>query len=93
VKLRLRFFLVAIVCCGSALAQGAAPFTVSSPLEYQVFQRRTRLNGTILVRGNVLTTMRAEARVKGTSLEGSLPAKEKAKKGPPSTTKAAKKAA
>jgi hypothetical protein len=73
VKLRLRFFLVAAVCCGSALAQGAAPFTVSSPLEYQVFQRRTRLNGTILVRGNVLTTMRVEARVKGTSLEGSLP--------------------
>jgi hypothetical protein len=72
VKLRLSFVLIAATCCVSAVAQDA-PVTVSSPLDYQVFQRRTRLQGTILVRGEVLTAVKVEARVEGTSLEGPLP--------------------
>jgi hypothetical protein len=72
VKLRFSFVLIALVCCVSAVAQDAAQVTVSSPLEHQVFQRRTRLHGTILVRGSVVTATEVEARVEGTSLEGPL---------------------
>jgi hypothetical protein len=77
VKLRLSFVWIAVLsgalCCASAVAQEAALISVSSPLEYQVFQRRTRLHGTILVRGNVEAATQVEARVEGTSLEGPLP--------------------
>jgi hypothetical protein len=65
--------VIGALCCVSAVAQETAPVTVSSPLEYQVFQRRTRLHGTILVRGNVEAAARVEARVEGASLEGPLP--------------------
>lgn len=71
-KLRLSLVLIAVICCVSAVAQDAM-VTVSSPLDYQVFQRRTRLHGTILVRGGVLTAIKVEARVEGPSLEGPLP--------------------
>ena len=72
--LRLSLVLIAAICCVSAVAQDAV-VTVSSPLDYQVFQRRTRLHGTILVRGSVLTAIKVEARVEGTSIEGPLPAR------------------
>jgi len=49
--------------------------TLSSPLEYQVFQRSTRLQGDIIVRGSAPTATRVEARVEGTSLTGPLPGK------------------
>jgi hypothetical protein len=49
--------------------------TLSSPLEYQVFQRSTRRHGAIIVRGTAPTATRIEARVEGTSLAGPLPGK------------------
>jgi carbohydrate esterase-like sialic acid-specific acetylesterase len=74
VTLRLSLVLIAAICCVSAVAQDAV-VTVSSPLAYQVFQRRTRLHGTILVRGGVPTAIKVEARVEGPSIEGPLPAR------------------
>jgi len=73
VSLRLIAVLILSIFCISARAQNVPSLTVSSPLEYQVFQRSTRLHGTILVRGNAPTATRVEARVEGTSLEGPLP--------------------
>jgi hypothetical protein len=49
--------------------------TLSSPLEYQVFQRSTRLRGAIVVRGSAPLASRVEARVEGTSIAGPLPGK------------------
>ena len=37
----------------ASVEPGTAKFTLASPLDYQVFQRRTRLQGTIHVRGTV----------------------------------------
>ena len=57
----------------------AAPATttqslqLSSPLDYQVFQRRTRLSGSIVIRGHAaLPATSAEARLVGNSLAGPL---------------------
>jgi hypothetical protein len=72
-KLQITLVLIAATSCISARAQDAPGLTISSPLEYQVFQRSTRLHGAILVRGSALATTRVEARVEGTSLEGPLP--------------------
>ena len=72
-KLQLTLVLITSLSCIPARAQDAQPLTVSSPLEYQVFQRSTRLHGAILVRGNALTATRVDARVEGTSLKGPLP--------------------
>jgi hypothetical protein len=71
-KLQLTLILAAAISCISARAQDAPRLTVSSHLEYQVFQRTTRLHGAILVRGSALSARRVEARVEGPSLEGSL---------------------
>jgi hypothetical protein len=73
VKLQLALVLIAAISFTPARAQDAPPLTISSPLEYQVFQRSTRLHGAILVRGTALAATRVEARVKGTSIEGPLP--------------------
>jgi hypothetical protein len=72
-KLQLTLILAAAISCISARAQDAPRLIVSSPLEYQVFQRATRLHGAILVRGSAPSAKRIEARVEGTSLEGPLP--------------------
>ena len=71
-KLQLTLILVAAISCIPARAQDQSALTVSSPLEYQVFQRTTRLHGAILVRGSALSAKRVEARVEGPSLEGPL---------------------
>jgi len=73
VKLQLTFALIAITFCTPALAQDAPPLTVTSTLEYQVFQRSTRLHGTTFLRGSAPEAKRVEARVEGTSIEGLLP--------------------
>ena len=74
-NLRLTFVLIIYISCISARAQDAPSLAVSSPLEYEVFQRSTRLHGTILVSGIAPTAIRVDARVEGTSLEGPLPDK------------------
>jgi hypothetical protein len=71
-KLQLTLVLIAAISCIPGQAQDAPLVTVSSPLEYQVFQRTTCLHGAILVRGLALSAKRVDARVKGTSLEGPL---------------------
>ncbi len=49
-----------------AVGAGAQAITLSSPLDYQVFQRQTRLEGTILIRGQAhVEADRVEARVTG----------------------------
>lgn len=51
---------------------------LSSPLDYQVFQRQSRLRGWIIVRGHVpMQANRVEIRVTGKSLLGPLPGKWK----------------
>jgi hypothetical protein len=73
VKLQLGLILIATISCTLARAQDTPPLTLSSPLEYQIFQRSTRLHGAILVRGTALAATRVEARVEGNSIEGPLP--------------------
>jgi hypothetical protein len=73
IKLQLTLIFTAAIACIFARAQDAPLLTVSSPLEYQVFQRATRLHGAILVRGSAPSAKRVEARVEGISLEGPLP--------------------
>jgi hypothetical protein len=87
VKLQLALSMIAAISLIPARAQDKTDatasrvepdtptLTLSSPLEYQVFQRSTRLRGAIIVRGNAPTAIRVEARVEGISLAGSLPGK------------------
>jgi hypothetical protein len=54
-----------------------APVTLDSPLDYQVFQRSSRLKGRVLIRGQAqavpgLAGTHVEARLTGTSLQGPL---------------------
>jgi hypothetical protein len=50
-----------------------AGFTLSSPLDYEVFQRRTKLSGSIVIRGHVaLPAIAVEVRLSGNSLVGPL---------------------
>jgi hypothetical protein len=50
--------------------------SVTSPLDYQVFQRQSRLRGSIVVRGHISAQAdRVEVRVLGKSLLGPLPGK------------------
>ena len=62
-------------------ASGSVPaaadgVSLSSPLDYQVFQRQSRLRGSIVVRGHVSAQAdRVEVRVSGKSLLGTLPGK------------------
>jgi hypothetical protein len=56
--------------------EGRTQLTISSPLDYQVFQRQTRLAGIILIRGHAPSSgNNARARITGTSLTGPLPGK------------------
>jgi len=72
-KLQLALVLIAAISSNPAQAQSFPHLTVSSPLEYQVFQRTTRLYGAILVRGSAPAATRVEARAEGTSIAGPLP--------------------
>jgi carbohydrate esterase-like sialic acid-specific acetylesterase len=57
-------------------ADGASLASLSSPLDYQVFQRQSRLRGSIVVRGHVSAQAdRVEVRITGKSLLGPLPGK------------------
>lgn len=57
-----------------AATTAAAPVILQSPLDYQVFQRRNRLEGKIEIGGDVrVAADRVEARLTGTSLSGPLP--------------------
>jgi len=62
--------------CVPVHAAVAAELELSSPLDYQVFQRTTKLRGTILVRGHAqVPTGVIEARITGNSITGQLPGK------------------
>ena len=78
----LTLLLSATLCCGPARTQDPAgkpdealAITLTSPLQYQVFQRRTRLDGAVVVRGSAPAAVRVEARILGHSLAGPLPAR------------------
>jgi hypothetical protein len=59
-----------------AAQPGSTAIALSSPLDYQVFQRSARLKGTIEVRGHAdVTADRAEARLTGNSFTGPLSGK------------------
>jgi len=58
---------------GQEPSSGALSIALTSPLQYQVFQRRTRLAGTVAVRGTAPGAVRVEARIEGDSLSGPLP--------------------
>jgi hypothetical protein len=79
VNLQLALVLIPAISLIPACAQNKPDktdkptLTVSSPLEYQVFQRSSRLHGTILVRGSAPAAARVEARIEGTSIAGPLP--------------------
>src|SRR4051794_29437360 len=66
--------MAALCCCCSSLSLVAAEPVVrlESPLEYQVFQRQTRLAGTVLLAGKV--EGRLEYRWVGKPLVGALAA-------------------
>ncbi len=52
----------------------ATALTLESPMDYQVFQRRTRLRGPMTIRGRVRSAYdRLEVRVLGNGLSGALP--------------------
>jgi Carbohydrate esterase, sialic acid-specific acetylesterase len=56
-----------------ATATAAADVILTSPLDYQVFQRETRLRGTIQIRGRLLAPADSvEARVAGRGIDGPL---------------------
>ena len=57
----------------AAPLNAAAEISLTSPLDYQVFQRQTMTSGSVEIRGAVHTGAdRAEARVTGTSVSGTL---------------------
>jgi hypothetical protein len=56
--------------------QAGATVEIASPLDYQVFQRETRLRGTIRIQGRaVVSANAAEVRVSGRGVAGALPAR------------------
>lgn len=56
----------------------AVAVSLSSPLDYQVFQRQSRLRGTIVMSGHVaVPTDHVQVRIAGKSLLGELPARWK----------------
>lgn len=77
----LSIFCFALIGATWVYAQDAAPasrvasaITLTSPLDYQVFQRQTWQTGRVEIRGETrLTADKAEARVTGTSLAAPLP--------------------
>jgi Carbohydrate esterase, sialic acid-specific acetylesterase len=57
----------------ATLATTTQSLQLSSPLDYQVFQRRTKLSGSIVIRGHAeLPVTAVEARLAGNSLAGPL---------------------
>jgi hypothetical protein len=67
--------LPALASLAAAQAVSPGPITLGSPRDFQVFQRRTKMQGTILVKGRALAPCdHAEARVTGSSPFGELPA-------------------
>jgi hypothetical protein len=54
------------------MSRDALAITLTSPLQYQIFQRRTRLDGAVVVRGSAPEAVRVEARILGNSLAGPL---------------------
>jgi hypothetical protein len=63
----------AIAQCAGNTPDSPGPIAVASPLDYQVFQRRTRLNGSIHVQGHTfIPVTRVEMRISGTPLSGRL---------------------
>jgi len=77
-SLRKRLSLFPLVALLAALSPSvtaqqasSSPATLSSPLDYQVFQRQTRLEGLVLIRGHAnVNASQVEARVVGQSLPG-----------------------
>lgn len=70
---------IVILPCSAAAqcpntSPGSAPLlSVTSPLDYQVFQRRTLLNGSIHLQGRTsVRAVRVESRITGTPLAGRL---------------------
>jgi Carbohydrate esterase, sialic acid-specific acetylesterase len=62
------FFLLVLTGCG------AASITLSSPLDYQVFQRQTKTQGTVTIKGKTLFPADSvEASFSGQSIMGMLP--------------------
>jgi hypothetical protein len=69
--------LTLILCLASAIkAQQEAASSLTSPLDYQIFQRQTRNAGTIAVRGHAAPqSNNARVRIQGQSMTGPLPGK------------------
>jgi hypothetical protein len=64
---------LAILTSGVAAANGAAPLVLSSPLDFQVFQRQDRLAGIAPVTGHVnVSTAHVQFRWSGTPIAGKL---------------------
>ncbi len=71
---RLLFCLLFPFLTQAASATAEAPITLTSPLDYQVFQRSAPLKGEVQICGIAhLQADRLEARLTGTSLNGPLP--------------------
>jgi len=67
-----------VACCvlwiASTVTGAAQPaFQIIAPRDYQVVQRQTRLNGTIVLRGVMKDPRSVEFRLLGSALEGKLP--------------------
>jgi len=64
------------MCHAVPLAPATQPgiIVLEAPRDYQVFQRRTRQQGTVTLRGHLHRSGHAEFRITGQPLEGQLPA-------------------
>ncbi|GGG70501.1 sialate O-acetylesterase [Edaphobacter dinghuensis] len=75
------FFVAQAAAAAQGISTPALPDAVvrlSSPLDYQVFQRQSRLRGTIVVSGHVVVpTDHMQVRIAGKSLLGPLPGRWK----------------
>lgn len=66
----------AAVPAGAAAGTASPSISLSSPLDYQVFQRRTRLAGSVAIRGRATSPLdKVEARITGASPTGPLSGK------------------
>lgn len=71
--------LVGLASSEPAFAQSSPPpaspsISLSSPVDYQVFQRRTQTDGAVEIRGAAIAAGKVEVRILGVSLAGPLPA-------------------
>jgi hypothetical protein len=65
---------IAALCPARAADTGVPAITLDSPKDYQVFQRQSRLSGTVILRGHLAnSTGSVEVQLDGTPLEGALP--------------------